>query len=62
MELVESKVGCPYCGEPITLLLDEGDAGVDYIEDCQVCCQPMVVSVFADGSGDLSVSVRQEDE
>lgn len=62
MELQEAQVYCPYCGEPLTLLLDEGDSDVDYTEDCQVCCQPMVVSVGAQSDGDLSANVRREDE
>jgi formate dehydrogenase maturation protein FdhE len=62
MTLQESRTDCPYCGEPITLLIDEGDAGGDYIEDCQVCCRPMVVAVFLDGDGDLTVHVQREDK
>lgn len=62
MALSESRVSCPYCGEPLTLLVDEGDSGVDYTEDCQVCCQPMLVSVFPSGEDELYVSVRREDE
>lgn len=62
MELQESQVYCPYCGEPLTILLDAGDSGVNYIEDCQVCCQPMVVSVTEQMDGDLTVDVRREDE
>ncbi|MEE4238600.1 MAG: CPXCG motif-containing cysteine-rich protein, partial [Anderseniella sp.] len=62
MTLQESRIDCPYCGEPIILLIDEGDAGVDYIEDCQVCCRPMVVLAFLDSDGDLSVQVQREDE
>jgi hypothetical protein len=62
MQLQEQRVDCPYCGEALTLLIDDGDMGVDYIEDCQVCCRPMVVSAFVDGAGDLSVSARREDD
>lgn len=62
MELQEQRIDCPYCGEPLTLLIDDGDLGVDYIEDCQVCCRPMLVSAFLDGDGDLSVSARREDD
>ena len=62
MELTESRVDCPYCGAPITLLLDAGDAGIDYVEDCQVCCRPMIVSLHADSDGDLLVSLRREDD
>ncbi|WP_439107440.1 CPXCG motif-containing cysteine-rich protein [Congregibacter sp.] len=62
MELQETQVYCPYCGEPLSILLDVGDSDADYIEDCQVCCQPMVVSVMSLGDGSLNASVRREDE
>lgn len=62
MELAQSRVSCPYCGEPITLLVDHGDIGVEYIEDCQVCCQPMLVLVFQSDNVSLNVQVRREDE
>lgn len=62
VDRLERRVGCPYCGEPLTILVDESDGGTDYIEDCQVCCQPMVVSVSVDTDSDLNVVVRREDE
>ena len=62
MERQEWDAHCPYCGEPLTLLLDPMEANVDYVEDCQVCCRPMVVSVLVDGDGDLAAQVRAEDE
>ncbi|EAQ98247.1 CPXCG motif-containing cysteine-rich protein [Congregibacter litoralis] len=62
MELQESQVFCPYCGEPLTILLDSEDSDAEYIEDCQVCCQPMVVTLMSESDGSLSASVRREDE
>ena len=41
---------CPYCGEPITMVLDlSGDGEQDYIEDCEVCCRPVRVRFHVDG-------------
>ena len=41
--------GCPWCGEPCLLVIDcsTGDqqGRQQYVEDCQVCCRPMVVSI-----------------
>ena len=60
--LQDFNAECPYCGEPIALLIDLSVADQEYVEDCQVCCQPIVVSV-APGHGDeLAVTVRREDE
>ena len=47
----EHGLDCPYCGEPITMLLDLSEDGEqDYIEDCEVCCRPIRVRLAtADG-------------
>ncbi len=37
---------CPYCGEPIELLVDSSVRKQNYIEDCQVCCRPISVANF----------------
>lgn len=60
--LTEETVSCPYCGEPIAVLLDPQEAGQQYIEDCKVCCQPITFNVTLDSMGHLSVSVRDENE
>lgn len=60
--LTEETVSCPYCGEAIQVLLDPEEAGQNYIEDCQVCCQPITFSVMEDSMGNLSVTVRDENE
>ena len=55
-------VDCPYCGETIDVLIDGSDAGTDYIEDCQVCCRPILFSLHEDISGQVLVTVRSENE
>ncbi len=62
MGLTELRADCPYCWEPLTLLIDAEDFGVDYVEDCQVCCRPMIVTATLDSDGDPSVSLRREDD
>lgn len=52
---------CPYCGEPIELVVDASAGSSSYIEDCQVCCRPMQVNVEV-GDGQVSVRVRTGDE
>lgn len=34
---------CPYCWEQISMLLDPDMSGEVYVEDCQVCCNPIEV-------------------
>ncbi|HEX7115512.1 MAG TPA: CPXCG motif-containing cysteine-rich protein [Steroidobacter sp.] len=54
------EVSCPYCGETITLMLDLSVDSQSYIEDCQVCCQPMRVSYRAEQGELVQVTVEQE--
>lgn len=44
--LREASITCPYCMEEILVLVDPS-AGErqDYVEDCQVCCRPIDISV-----------------
>ncbi|MBT8040156.1 MAG: CPXCG motif-containing cysteine-rich protein [Xanthomonadales bacterium] len=58
----ETVVQCPYCGEPVTLLLDLSAGDQEYVEDCQVCCQPMLVAVSTDGAGDYRADARRESD
>lgn len=32
---------CPYCWEPISMLIDVSQSKQRYIEDCEVCCNPI---------------------
>ncbi len=60
--LSEAVVNCPYCGERLQVLLDPEEVGQQYIEDCQVCCRPIVFSPTLDEQGQLMLSVHDEDE
>lgn len=55
--LAEESVRCPFCGEPITILVDASAGAQSYIEDCQVCCRPMQVAVVAENGVVESVQV-----
>ena len=35
---------CPYCGEEISMILDFSVSDQVYIEDCEVCCNPIEIS------------------
>ena len=55
----EAQITCPFCWETLTILLDLSLPEQDYIEDCQVCCQPWQVDVRIDVEGDVEVNVEQ---
>jgi hypothetical protein len=57
----EAEVRCPYCGAGVVIALDPGSGSVqEYVEDCEVCCQPWAVSVSYH-EGRATVSVRALD-
>jgi transcription elongation factor Elf1 len=43
LEAMEHFFVCPYCGERISMVLDTSVNGQTYVEDCEVCCQPVEV-------------------
>jgi hypothetical protein len=56
-------LNCPYCGEPIELLIDEGGGEhQEYVEDCPVCCRPWEVRVGQNLDGTWSGSLLTSDE
>jgi len=59
--LESQEYQCPYCGEPVEALLDLSAGDQEYIEDCAVCCRPIVFDLRSDGI-DWSLDVRREDE
>jgi hypothetical protein len=57
---MEVSVQCPYCGEGLALWVDQtGGTSQKYVEDCQVCCQPMEVFVRVEDEEECSVSVQR---
>lgn len=56
------SVMCPYCGEPTDLVIDVSVDEQQYIEDCQVCCRPLSVSVTVDADQKPQVRVASQDE
>jgi len=61
-ELREQAIGCPYCGESITILVDDSLSEQSYVEDCQVCCRPIVLDVAVDADGDVIVQAIPEND
>ncbi len=61
-ELIERSIGCPYCAEVIEVLVDNSVPQQNYIEDCQVCCRPIIFEVAVDQDGVVMVSVAGENE
>lgn len=44
-------VHCPYCGEPFETNADASAGPSIYVEDCQICCQPIDMELRVDDAG-----------
>ena len=61
-DLIEERINCPYCGEILNVLIDESGGSQEYIEDCQVCCRPIVFKLSESIEGDITISVFDEND
>lgn len=58
----DAVVYCPHCGEANEIALDPGSGGdQQYVEDCQVCCQPWQIRVRYGRDGSAVVEVSATD-
>ncbi|PKG49792.1 CPXCG motif-containing cysteine-rich protein [Olleya sp. 1-3] len=42
--MYEHYFQCPYCWEEVSMLLDPSVTKQTYVEDCEVCCNPIQVT------------------
>jgi hypothetical protein len=55
-------VECPYCGESFETPVETSSGSARYVEDCQICCQPIEFSLEVDHAGVLrSLSTLRSD-
>lgn len=59
---IEKDIECPYCGEPLSILIDPSEPEQDYVEDCQVCCRPIRMQVEVISDDDAVVYVSHEND
>lgn len=49
--MVEARrIRCPWCGERFEALVDASAGTAEYVEDCAVCCRPIVFHLDVDGT------------
>jgi hypothetical protein len=39
----ECVIACPYCGQPINLVVDTSAGTQSFTTDCDICCRPVEV-------------------
>ncbi len=49
---------CPYCWEQISMLIDTSQREQSYIEDCEICCNPIQLSVATENQEIISFQVE----
>jgi len=49
---------CPYCFESISMLIDKSIPTQTYIEDCEVCCNPIEVRVRVENNEVVEFDVQ----
>lgn len=57
----EVALTCPVCNAPISVLVDGSAGSQSYIEDCEICCRPLVIRVTVSGEGIESVQANSAD-
>ena len=50
---------CPYCGEEISMVLDLSVPHQVYVEDSEVCCNPIEISYTAEDDDLTSFAAKR---
>lgn len=58
MHVAEHFFRCPTCGERISMVLDLSIPEQAYIEDCEVCCNPIRIRYATDGEAVVAFEAR----
>jgi hypothetical protein len=59
--MLEHFFQCPYCWEEISFLLDSSISSIssnEYIEDCEICCNPIETSVKFENEVLISFEIK----
>lgn len=56
--MTEHFFHCPYCWEMISMLMDASVPRQEYIEDCEVCCNPIKIEPVFENSELISLDIE----
>jgi len=57
----EARATCPSCGEELSLSVDpHAGAEQELVEDCRVCCRPILFRVRVGRDGSLEIRAELE--
>ncbi len=60
--LETTKIQCPCCWESFETVVDCSVLEQTYVEDCYVCCRPLVFHVTTAGGELIEINVVAEDQ
>ncbi len=61
-EIVEHAYYCPYCNADVSILVDPSLAQQEFVEDCEVCCNPIDFSVRTANAMVIDFEARRLDD
>lgn len=61
-QIVHESITCPYCWETIAIAVDTSVPEQEYVEDCSVCCRPILIRYTAAEGGITELDVSPESE
>lgn len=62
MYLIENQhIYCAHCGEKIEIVLDYSAGPQKYIEDCEICCRPLLIEILFDLELNPVVRIKEQD-
>ncbi|MGB1308334.1 MAG: CPXCG motif-containing cysteine-rich protein [Oceanihabitans sp.] len=56
--MIEQKISCPHCWQEISMLLDASINKQSYIEDCEVCCNPIQITIVIENNELVAFSAK----
>ena len=59
----DQEFNCPYCGEVISLRVDQtGGSRQFFVTDCEVCCRPIEIEIDIESDGYVNLVAKRAGE
>ncbi len=47
--MIEHYFSCPHCFQEISISIDGSIKKQQYVEDCEICCNPLLITIEVEG-------------
>jgi len=58
--LLPAEIVCPHCGEAFETMVDSSQRSFSTIEDCSVCCRPILLQIECEPGEIFAVAVSAQ--